>query len=51
MLSLTAADRNTIVMKLKEPIFYALQLFASNFTGNVPIMPKESDSGSTLATR
>ena len=41
VLSVTATDKSTIVMKLKEPIFYALQLFASNFTGNVPIMPKE----------
>src|SRR4051812_926413 len=45
VLSLTASDKSTVVMKLKEPIFYALQLFSSNFTGNVPIMPKESDSG------
>jgi peptide/nickel transport system substrate-binding protein len=44
VLSVTASDKSTIVMKLKEPIFYALQLFASNFTGNVPIMPKESDA-------
>ncbi len=45
VLSLTAPDSKTIVMKLKEPIYYALQLFTSNFTGNVPIMPKESDTG------
>ena len=45
VLSITATDATTFVMKLKEPIFYALQLFASNFSGNVPIMPKEADVG------
>src|SRR5262249_32676185 len=45
VLSLTAADANTIVIKLKEPVTYALELFAP-YTGggNMAILPKETDS-------
>jgi peptide/nickel transport system substrate-binding protein len=47
VLSLTATDPRTIVIKLKEPLVYALELFASygSFTGNVVILPKETDNG------
>jgi peptide/nickel transport system substrate-binding protein len=45
VLSLTATDATTVVMKLKEPIVHALPLFASNFTGNICILPKEADAG------
>ena len=47
VLSLTATDPKTISIKLKEPLVYALELFASfgSFTGNVVIMPKEIESG------
>jgi peptide/nickel transport system substrate-binding protein len=47
VLSLTSTDARTIQIKLKEPLVYALELFASygSFTGNVVIMPKEVDNG------
>ena len=44
VVSLTMSDPRTVVIKLKEPIFYALQLFTSNFTGNICFMPKEADN-------
>ena len=44
VLSLTAADSKTIVVKLKEPLVIALNLFASNSSGNVVVIPKETDS-------
>jgi ABC-type transport system substrate-binding protein len=55
VLSITATDARTIVMKLKEPIIHALGLFTSNSTGGTVIMPKETDStfdprGDTIST-
>jgi peptide/nickel transport system substrate-binding protein len=44
VLSITSTDARTLVMKLKEPIPYALNLFTSNSTGGVVIMPKETDT-------
>jgi ABC-type transport system substrate-binding protein len=46
VLSVTAADARTIVVKLKEPLVYAPEIFASygSFSGNVIIVPKETDS-------
>lgn len=46
ILSLTATDPRTIVVKLKEPVVYTLGIFASygSFSGQVVIVPKESDS-------
>jgi len=50
VLSLTATDARTISVKLKEPLVYALELFASfgSFTGNIVIVPKEVESGFDL---
>ena len=50
VLSVTATDPQTISIKLKEPLVYALELFASfgSFTGNIVIMPKEVESGFDL---
>ena len=47
VLSVAASDPSTVVIKLKEPLVYALELFASfgSFTGNVVIVPKEADNG------
>jgi len=47
VLSLTATDAKTVVIKLKEPVNYALNLFASfgSFTGNVVLLPKETEGG------
>src|SRR6266545_2842489 len=44
VLSITAADSRTLVMKLKEPIIHALGLFIANQTGGMSILPKETDS-------
>jgi peptide/nickel transport system substrate-binding protein len=45
VLSFTAADSRTIVVKLKEPLVYTLALFASyGGGGHVDIVPKETDS-------
>jgi peptide/nickel transport system substrate-binding protein len=44
VLSITASDARTAVMKLKEPIIHALGLFTANNTGGTVIMPKETDS-------
>jgi ABC-type transport system substrate-binding protein len=53
VLSLTASDSKTIVIKLKEPLVYALDLFASNtasHSGSVLIIPKETDNGFNIGT-
>jgi peptide/nickel transport system substrate-binding protein len=46
VLSLTAPDSKTIAIKLKEPLVYALEWFASfgSFSGNMILVPKETDS-------
>ena len=46
ILSVTATDSKTIVIKLKEPLVYALELFASygSFSGAVVVVPKETDT-------
>ena len=44
VLSLTATDPRTLVIKLKEPLVYALALFSSNSSGQVNIVPKETDT-------
>src|SRR6266567_6494583 len=45
VLSLTAPDPRTVVMKLKEPLVYTLELFAPfSGGGNVAIVPKETDT-------
>jgi peptide/nickel transport system substrate-binding protein len=50
VLSVTATDSRTISIKLKEPLVYALELFASfgSFTGNIVMVPKEADNGLDL---
>ena len=47
ILSVTATDPRTVVVKLKEPVVYTLGIFASygSFSGQVVIVPKEADSG------
>jgi oligopeptide transport system substrate-binding protein len=47
VLSVTAADSNTLVIKLKEPLSYALRYFAEfgSLSGNLVMLPKEADSG------
>ena len=47
VLSVTATDPRTISIKLKEPLVYALELFASygSFSGNIIMVPKETDNG------
>ena len=53
VLSLTTPDSKTVVIKLKEPLVYALELFASNnasHTGSVLILPKETDNGFAIGT-
>jgi peptide/nickel transport system substrate-binding protein len=44
VLSLTATDSRTLVLKLKEPLVYASALFANNFAGRVVMIPKETDT-------
>jgi peptide/nickel transport system substrate-binding protein len=44
VLSLTPVDSNTIVIKLKEPIVYALGLFCTTTPAGVILVPKETDS-------
>ena len=53
VLSLAATDARTISIKLKEPLVYALELFASfgSFTGNIVIMPKEAENTQALDLR
>jgi ABC-type transport system substrate-binding protein len=50
VLSVTATDSRTIAIKLKEPLVYALELFASfgSFTGNIVMVPKEADNSLDL---
>jgi peptide/nickel transport system substrate-binding protein len=43
VLSFTATDKNTIVVKLKEPTSYITAIFAYA-TGVMPMLPKETDS-------
>jgi peptide/nickel transport system substrate-binding protein len=47
VLSITPTDARTVAVKLKEPLTYALELFASfgSFSGNIAIIPKEADGG------
>ncbi len=47
VLGVSATDAKTVVIKLKEPVNYALNLFASfgSFTGNVIMLPKETEGG------
>ena len=46
VLSVTATDSRTVVIKLKEPLVYALELFASygHLAAAVVMLPKETDS-------
>ena len=44
VLSLTATDAQTIVLKLKEPLVYTPALFANNRSGGMTILPKETDT-------
>jgi peptide/nickel transport system substrate-binding protein len=44
VLSLTAADSKTLVMKLKEPLVYVLNLFVMSGASGPITMPKETDS-------
>jgi peptide/nickel transport system substrate-binding protein len=50
VLSMTATDARTVQIKLKEPLVYALELFGSfgSTTGNIMIIPKETESGFDL---
>ena len=50
VLSMAATDARTVVIKLKEPLVFALELLGSfgSFTGNVVIIPKETESGFDL---
>jgi peptide/nickel transport system substrate-binding protein len=53
ILSVTASDARTIVVKLKEPLVYALELFASNpisFSGSLIVIPKETDTTFNIGT-
>jgi len=47
VLSVSATDARTVSVKLKEPLTYALELFAQfgSFTGNIVVIPKEADGG------
>jgi peptide/nickel transport system substrate-binding protein len=46
VLSLTATDARTVVMKLKEPVVYVLEFFSSsNASSGLAIASKESDGG------
>jgi ABC-type transport system substrate-binding protein len=51
VLSLTASDSRTVVLKLKEPVTYVLELFAP-YTGggNMAMLPKETDSTFDIRT-
>lgn len=44
VLSFTATDPRTAVMKLKEPTVYLLALFAPTTVGKMVIIPKETDT-------
>ena len=41
--SITAVDKSTVLMKLSEPLVYALGLFTPTTTGGFLIVPKEID--------
>jgi peptide/nickel transport system substrate-binding protein len=47
VLAVNAADSSTIVIKLKEPLSYALRYFAEfgSLSGNLVMLPKEADTG------
>ncbi|HLF77317.1 MAG TPA: ABC transporter substrate-binding protein [Dehalococcoidia bacterium] len=47
VLSVNAVDSTSIVIKLKEPLSYALRYFAEfgSLTGNLVMLPKEAESG------
>ena len=44
VISVTAADSTTLVIKLNRPIYYAPGIFANNVGGTINIIPKETDS-------
>ena len=46
IMSFTSTDPRTVVVKLKEPLVYALELFASfgSFSGAMIVVPKETDT-------
>jgi peptide/nickel transport system substrate-binding protein len=53
VLSVTNTDARTIVVKLKEPLVFALDLFASNpgsHSGSMLLLPKETDSAFNVGT-
>jgi ABC-type transport system substrate-binding protein len=47
ILSVSASDSNTIVVKLKEPLSYALKYFGiyGSQSGNLMLMPREAEGG------
>src|SRR5690606_28619982 len=45
VLSFEATDESTVVMKLKEPLVYALGLFGNVTNGGPISLPKEADTG------
>ncbi len=49
VLSLEATDKNTIVIKLKEPVASILAGFSSQLQGQFFILPKEADGGFDVA--
>lgn len=50
ILSVEATDASTLLVKLKEPLAYALNYFGiyGSFSGNVVMLPKEADGGFDL---
>jgi peptide/nickel transport system substrate-binding protein len=44
IVSITATDPKTIVVKLAEPIVYGLVFFAINYSDGVMVIPKETDT-------
>ncbi|MPZ49252.1 MAG: hypothetical protein GEU75_08125 [Dehalococcoidia bacterium] len=45
ILSMTAPDGRTIVIKLKEPTIYMLHVLANPLNGHFGLLPKEADNG------
>src|SRR5439155_22799939 len=45
IVSLTAPDAETVLVKLKQPIIYVPSLFTGTGAGNLVIMPKETGAG------